>query len=138
MKTNRLSEIGQYVDEQIRYIQVHHPYCEIPLWVVMPNHIHLIVYIDETKIPWTKRDTSQGLGFPVSSTQYATQMQSWLSVVIRQFKQCVTRFANERTIPFGWQARFHDHIIRNQGEFDRIAYYIANNVNKWNMDCFRR
>ena len=149
---NHLTAIGQYADAQIRNVQSHYSFCEIPLWVVMPNHIHLIVAIDGLKTPWVKRDmvgrggpvetfheTSQQPPTPiVSPTQNATQMQSWLSVVIRQFKQSVTRFSNDHAIPFGWQSRFHDHIIRDQQEFDRIAYYITNNVARWNSDCFRR
>ncbi|MFK8164863.1 MAG: hypothetical protein AB8H12_20625 [Lewinella sp.] len=39
-------------------------------------------------------------------------------------------------IPFGWQTRFHDHIIRNNDEFLRITNYIANNVANWQDDKF--
>lgn len=49
-----LSEMGRYADAQIRNIQSHYPYCEIPIWVVMPNHIHLMVKIDGLKPPKTK------------------------------------------------------------------------------------
>ena len=41
-----LTEIGQYADEQLRNVSSHYPYAQIPLWVVMPNHIHAIVMID--------------------------------------------------------------------------------------------
>ena len=61
----------------------------------------------------------------------ATQMQSWLSVVIRQFKQFVTRFARTQQPSFAWQERYYDRIIRNQDEMNRIAEYIDNNVAKW-------
>lgn len=40
------SDIGLYAEEQIKNVRSHYPYAEIPLWVVMPNHIHLIVVID--------------------------------------------------------------------------------------------
>lgn len=59
-----------------------------------------------------------------------------LSVAIGGFKRAVTRYANQSAIPFGWQERFHDHIIRNQGEYDRIAAYIRNNPKKWDEDKF--
>jgi hypothetical protein len=68
--------------------------------------------------------------------EYATSMQSWLSVVIRQFKQSITRFANENGISFAWQPRFHDHIIRDNDDLNQIATYIENNVVKWQEDEF--
>jgi hypothetical protein len=48
----------------------------------------------------------------------------------------VTRFANENKMDFGWQARFHDHIVRDQEEMNRIADYIQNNVRRWKEDKF--
>ena len=42
----------------------------------------------------------------------------------------------EYEIQFGWQSRFHDHIIRNQEELQKISEYILNNVYKWNEDCY--
>ena len=44
------------------------------------------------------------------------------------------RFHDRYRIPFAWQARFYDHIIRNQDEMDRIVRYIGNNVAKWEYD----
>ena len=63
-------------------------------------------------------------------------MQSWLSVVVRLFKQSITRYANENAITFAWQPRFYDHIIRDTGELNRIAGYIEQNVVKWDCDGF--
>ena len=41
-----LTEIGRCADEQLRNVSSHYPYAKIPLWVVMPNHVHAIVMID--------------------------------------------------------------------------------------------
>ena len=157
-----LSPIGFYTDEQLRNIHQHYPYADVPLWVVMPNHLHAIILIDHNQIPHEKRniaalpkrgivaddrcavetfhetslhDTSLQNG--VSKTiQKATQMQSWLSVVVRQFKQSVTRFSKQNNIPFAWQTRFHDRIIRNNDELNILAEYIHNNVVCWAQDQF--
>ena len=53
--TMHLNEIGRYADEQSRNVSSHYPYAEIPLWVVMPNHIHAIVIIDGDKTPNEQR-----------------------------------------------------------------------------------
>lgn len=72
----------------------------------------------------------QGQGFGPQSKN--------LGSVIRGIKSAVTRFANENNIPFGWQSRYHDHIVRNQDEMNRIAEYIETNPIRWDNDCFYR
>ena len=41
----QLTEIGRYADLQLQNVKTHYPYAEIPVWVVMPNHLHAIVNI---------------------------------------------------------------------------------------------
>lgn len=48
----QLSEIGRYAYEQFMNVKTHYPYAEIPLFVVMPNHIHAIVMIDGNHVPY--------------------------------------------------------------------------------------
>ena len=45
--------------------------------------------------------------------------------------QTVTRYATRNDIPFAWQARFHDHIIRDPDELARITRYIERNMENW-------
>ena len=59
-----------------------------------------------------------------------------LAAIIRSYKSAVTRHGNRPGFPFAWQTRFHDHIIRNDGEFDRIRQYIINNPQQWENDKF--
>lgn len=65
-------------------------------------------------------------------------LQKWLGTVIRGLKARVTRFANTNNIPFAWQTRFHDRIVRDQDELNRIAKYIENNVVQWHLDEFNK
>lgn len=126
-----LSEIGKYVEEQILVISEHYPYAQIPLWVIMPNHLHLIVKIDSDGV---KRKES--LNCKNKEMQKISNKQGLLSTVICGFKQSVKRFALLNKISFDWQTRFHDHIVRNEIELEYIAEYIRNNVFKWKEDCF--
>ena len=58
-----------------------------------------------------------------------------LSVVVRTFKAAVTTWARDHGHEdFAWQARFHDHIIRNEADLHRIRTYIANNPLQWAID----
>ena len=155
-----LSEIGHYADEQFRNVREHYPYAEIPLWVVMPNHVHAVVIIDGNMKPHndgqvvveTLRATSppQGNGnCTVVETLRATSLQGkneqmskispksgTLATIIRGIKSAVTCYANQHYIPFAWQPRFHDHIIRGADDMNTIAEYIENNVAQWECDRF--
>jgi hypothetical protein len=64
------------------------------------------------------------------------ERQSLLSIVIGGLKSSVTKYAHQHNIPFAWQDRFHDHIIRNQDELNMIATYIENNPANWKGDKF--
>ena len=70
-----------------------------------------------------------------ASLQFGPQSGN-LPSVIRGIKSAVTKYAIEHEIPFAWQSRYHDHIIRNQLEMNRIADYIQNNPMKWELDRF--
>lgn len=59
-----------------------------------------------------------------------------LSTAVGCFKRAVTCFANQNHIVFSWQPRFHDHIIRQTDEMNRIAEYIETNVLRWESDEF--
>jgi len=60
-----------------------------------------------------------------------------VSEIIRGFKTFTARkindWQNTPGQPF-WQSRFHDHIIRNEYELNRIRKYIINNPSKWEKD----
>jgi len=115
-----LSEIGQIAYRQLDTLHTHYQYIEVPLFVVMPNHVHAIIVIQEP---------SDGQGqMPLSRTA--------LSVVVGGYKQAVTMYARRNNIEFSWQNRYHDHIIRNSAEKNKIAEYIENNVGRWQEDCF--
>ena len=59
-----------------------------------------------------------------------------LSSILRSYKFAVTRDAHIILKDFDWQARFHDHIIRDNKSFKRIQNYILNNPKNWNEDKF--
>jgi len=52
--------------------------------------------------------------------------------MIRFFKGSVSKIARRRGyFDFAWQRSFHDRIIRNQEELERIRMYIKNNPYRW-------
>ena len=57
-----------------------------------------------------------------------------ISTIVRSYKSAVTKYANRLGYPFGWQSRFHDHIIKDDVAFHRISAYIKNNPINWEKD----
>ena len=146
-----LSEVGKYAEQCIVEIPNHNPYANVPQYVIMPNHLHLIVVISSSvgrDAPWCVSDniatfdeeTHHGASLQGNDADNVmkkmAQRKGKLSVTIGGLKQSITRFAIEKSIEFAWQTRFHDHIIRDSGEMNRIATYIENNVSKWTEDKF--
>ena len=59
-----------------------------------------------------------------------------LSRIVRWYKGRVSFESHKIDSGFGWQSRFHEHIIRNNESHNRISDYIMNNVECWNDDKF--
>lgn len=74
--------------------------------------------------------------------RFQNQGQNTVSSIIGSYKSAVTKHCNRLQLTdsdgvvFGWQSRFHDHIIRNDAEYQRINDYIENNPKNWNNDKF--
>lgn len=101
-------------------------------YVIMPNHLHAIVRIIATHVETDGRRS-------LHHTGVAYRPPRSVSSFVAGFKSAATKRINAyRGTPGApvWQARFHDHIIRNQEEYARIVAYIANNPIKWTEDCY--
>jgi len=126
-----LSVIGEFVHNELANVRQHHPHILIPLFVVMPNHFHAIMTINE---PGSTHFTSSTVE---RYLQYLPHKQRpLLSSAVGSIKSAVTRFANQNHLEFGWQTRFHDHMIRDSRDGNNIADYIRHNVSNWMYDRF--
>ena len=98
---------------------------ELDEFVVMPNHLHGILVINEGPKKTSHRDVS---------TKTYLRSQS-LGAIIGQFKSvCTKRIRGCGFSRFGWQARFYEHIIRDESSLGNIRQYIVDNPAKWELD----
>ncbi len=127
-----LTPIGQIVEEQIRAIPARYPAIEIEKYVIMPNHIHLLVSI---------RDLSGGASpSPTVGTEAFSaegDVLPSLFDVARVLKSLTTRMAR----PFLgesplWQRSYHEHVIRNEDDYRQVWEYIDTNPAKWAEDRY--
>lgn len=113
LEASPLSKIGLMVEDEINRIQKIHPTVVIDKYVIMPNHIHLIVLLQ-------------------CNENGRPQVAPTISRIIQQFKGAIVKKAEHPL----WQRSFHDHIIRNEQDYKEIWNYIENNPSTWNNDCF--
>ncbi len=138
-----LNNLGQIVNaEWIKTPEIR-PAMNLVLgtYQIMPNHFHAIVVIGENKYNTDSNDDipPQQYNERENNNEYKNifgPQRKNLSSIIRGFKSAVTTEIRKIHADYGWQSRFHDHIIRNEKEYKRIENYIKTNPQKWNCDKF--
>ncbi len=118
----RPSAAGQIASEEWLRAPAVRSNVSLDEFVVMPNHIHGIIMIEE----WAPaaRPAAPHRG---AATRPRLPPNS-LSSTIGQFKSvCTKRIWNAGDRNFAWQPRFHDHIIRSEVSLDAIRKYIRDN-----------
>lgn len=131
------SEVGRFLDNQLKSAAEICDYVDIPLYVVMPNHVHLIACI--CREPISENEYGQRAPNPAFRAEaLAPRQVPILSRYVNSLKGAVTKFAKSNNIEFKCQPRYHDHCIRNQREANYISEYIQSNVACWRKDCFNQ
>ncbi|MCL2636844.1 MAG: transposase [Oscillospiraceae bacterium] len=116
-----LSKIGQIVDSRIQEMNNLYNDLEITKYIIMPNHIHMIVCIVNSELSIVPESGSSGTPTPTNA-----KIPSFISTLKRYTnKECGFSF---------WQRSYHDRIIRDEEEYNRIWKYIDENPLNWDSD----
>jgi putative transposase len=126
-KEVELSEIGKIVEKCWLDIPEHFPNVQLDRHVVMPNHLHGIVFLREYP--------EDLVGVRYIEPQRATKGNEFqhmtpksIGSIVQAFKAAVTRICRRRDIAqVSWQRNYYEHIIRDGEELDRIREYISEN-----------
>jgi REP element-mobilizing transposase RayT len=112
-----LYEYGEILDKYINLMNEKYSHINIDKYIIMPNHIHVILNITEYK------NGSSGTAEPYNNE-------------ISKFVSLLKRHCNREYGKNIWQRSFHDHIIRDEKDYAKIWEYIDTNAIKWEEDCF--
>ena len=111
----KLTKYGEIADKHINALNKFYAHIQVESYVIMPNHIHILLNVT--------RGGQSGTPVPTSAN---TAVSSFVST----FK----RFCNKEYGENIWQARFYDHIIRNQPDYEEHLQYIYENPLRWYYD----
>ena len=137
-----LNDCGRVAEKCWLDIPSHFPHVELDAFVIMPNHIHGILWIVETPLamggaknfsplPPTTSIPSLPPTPPISPptpTERPRGTSKTIGSVVRGFKIGVTKWARQNTdIHIVWQRNYYEHIIRHERALNAIRQYIIEN-----------
>ena len=117
-----LSETGRMAEKYWNEIPYHFPLVTLDTFQIMPNHIHGIIQIADASGP------------DISTLK--KHLRPELGNIINQFKRICSIKTLDRGLELSWQPRFHDQIISDDADLQRVRRYIRNNPRNWVHDKF--
>ena len=108
------SAYGKIAEEQLFQLEKRSPSLKIDQYIIMPNHIHAILLLEETA---------------------GVRSRPAITDIICAYKSLTTRECKKlHPIDKLFQTSFYEHVIRGREDYDEIAEYIANNPKQWELD----
>jgi REP element-mobilizing transposase RayT len=128
--------VGSIIEEEWRNMSERFDCIELDEFVIMPNHIHCILWINNVgatlAVALNNETTKKRAGASPAPT---------LGNIVGAFKSMVSteylKWINQNNLKRSgmlWQRNYYEHIIRNEDELNRIRQYIVENPLKWNDD----
>ena len=112
---SQLTKYGIIADKYINQMNEFYDYICVDKYVIMPNHIHLLLSITNSE-NGTSRTPS-----PTNS-------------IVAKFVSTFKRFCNKEYGIDIWQRMSNDHIVRGENDYKKIWEYIDTNIIRWQMD----
>ena len=115
-KNVHLLPFGKIADKYINQFNEFYEDITMDKYVIMPNHIHMILFVRKDGASRTS---------PPTVKQHAA---------VSQFISTLKRFCNKEFGENVWQRGFYDHIIRGREDYEEISKYIYENPIRWYFD----
>lgn len=110
----KLNNFGKLIEDQLLNLHQRFPTVEIDYYVIMPNHVHFIMILNNEE-----------------------DKKLSVSQIVGAFKSLTTRELHKSSsVEFKWQRSFYDRIIRNEKELYNIRQYIEQNPLRWELEKY--
>ena len=111
---------GEIADKYIKQLNDFYDCIKVDQYVIMPNHIHLMLFVLKDGASRTSPPTGNG----------RPRQHSSVSRFVSTFK----RFCNQKYGKNIWQRHFNDHVIRDRKDYEKHQKYIFENPLLWAFD----
>jgi REP element-mobilizing transposase RayT len=128
----RLHPPGDIVQSAWRHLPLDFP-VELDEMIIMPNHMHAILWIDEMN--------PQAIKPPSQTERRNGAIPGSLGAILGNFKSVTARRINQIRSTSGasvWQRNYYEHIVRNEDDLRRIRAYICDNPRRWTEKQYSR
>lgn len=127
-----LNDVGEIAEKYWLEIPIHFPFVELDSFIIMPNHSHGVLILNDHRKDVACNVSTQGINEKFSKL---SPKKYSLSTVVRSYKSAITKWCNVNNHKsFTWQPRFFERIIRNEKELYNIRKYIEQNPLKWEIE----
>ncbi|MBE6546432.1 MAG: hypothetical protein E7668_03185 [Ruminococcaceae bacterium] len=111
----KLTKYGEIAKKYIQQLNDFYDHISVESYVIMPNHIHILLFVKE-------------------NGQSRTPVPTRANSAFAQFVSTLKRFCNKEYGENIWQTRCNDHIIRNRQDYEKHLRYIYENPLRWQFD----
>ncbi|MDZ7371262.1 MAG: transposase [candidate division KSB1 bacterium] len=139
--TMRLNDAGRIAAQCWRDIPAHFPHVKLDAFVIMPNHVHGVLWImdddDNGDDVGARHAAPLPAAAPPHTEQFGKPVPGSIPTVVRSFKSAATQRINAwRGTPGApiWQRNYYEHIIRDERALNAIRCYIQENPLRWHLD----
>lgn len=124
----QLSPLGAVAQRCLTDVFGHHAHVRLDVFVVMPNHVHILLWIVQPGVQQPAPGPQRAFAVPIAGS---------LSTLVGTYKAEVSRQAKRAGLaPAGplWQRNFWDRIVRDDHELHNVRNYIQTNPQRWGLD----
>ena len=128
-----LTAYGKIAEKYINQLNDFYDNISVEQYVIMPNHIHMILFVCDGGSSRTSTPTDEDIYVGTGSSRTSTPTVRQHSVV-PTFVSTFKRFCNKEIGKNIWQRYYYDHVIRDKNDYEEISKYIYENPHKWEFD----
>ncbi len=129
---------GMIVEEVRQEIPLHFPYVDVDAYVVMPNHFHGIIVIQDIvgDIVEARHEVSRSPRQAEPLPPEPTKIQP-IGTIVGSFKSAVTKRVHDSGLYLQekiWQRNYYEHVIHDECDYQKVHEYIEANPINWSLD----
>ena len=128
----RLNTIGQIVCRTWAEMSAHYPGIQLDQFIVMPNHLHGILFATHPEP--AIGDSLDGQTQGSAPTSLPDTMRRFKTLSTSRIRRANPESHCPSVVHPVWQRSYYEHVIRNDESLSRIREYIVNNPAQWSLD----